>query len=189
VLFEKGDGTRVEVRSTSTRSTPTRVFISKDQNFEVLRGAEGQIHVYMPQGWRIFRPDIQGWYVLTEQNVLTAVTTEESPMIDDATLAQEIVNRLNALVMSNPEIRTDIGKLIDTRIAVSEATAGHPTIQAIPIQEKEKSVYGLGFLGLLNGIVGVIPQGRLFGLGYIAAVYDEAGSLVRFRLTETPKIA
>lgn len=42
-----------------------------------------------------------------------------------------------------------------------------------------------GFLGLLNGIVGAIPnEGSLQGWGFIAAVFDDAGRLQHFRRTD-----
>lgn len=88
--------------------------------------------------------------------------------MNDSRLAQELVNRLNAL-LTNEDTRADIQSLLDRRVPCSDATVAHPTIQ----------VDGLtfGFLGLLNGVVGVKPGGSS---GYVAAVYDDSGKLTKF---------
>lgn len=88
----------------------------------------------------------------------------------DTELADEIIARLNNLIQHS-EVRQDVSKLIETRIPCSEATQNHPTIQAGE---------GLGFLGLLNGIVGVIPDGKKEGWGYITAKFDDQGKLTQF---------
>lgn len=99
-------------------------------------------------------------------------------MRSDSDLADEVIARLNALIQ-DPNIRADLEKLINERIAVSKETIDHPTIQVAADSNT------LGFLGLLNGIVGTITEGRLKGWGYIAAVYDDSGKLERFRRTDT----
>jgi hypothetical protein len=92
-------------------------------------------------------------------------------MMNDKDLAEEIVARLNRL-LKDVTIHKDIEKLIETRISVTPETCNHPTIQVYNTQ--------LGFLGLLNGIVGVIPSGRREGSGYIGAQFGEEGNLVGF---------
>ncbi len=98
-------------------------------------------------------------------------------MRSDSDLADEVIARLNALIQ-DPNICVDIEKLINVRIGVSEQTIAHPTIQVAAESDT------LGFLGLLNGIVGTISEGRLKGWGYIAAVYDDANHLTGFRRTD-----
>lgn len=79
----------------------------------------------------------------------------------DQELADEIIKRLNKLC-EDPDVRADIGRLIETRIPVSRAAAEHPDIQMYDGK--------LGFLGLLNGLIGVRPHN---GMGYIAARFNE----------------
>jgi hypothetical protein len=86
-------------------------------------------------------------------------------------LADEIIKRLNLLI-NDPNIKNDIEKLINTRIKVSSETCNHSTIQV--------DVGSLGFLGLLNGIVGTLEHGSKQGWGYISAEFDDDGKLVKF---------
>jgi len=95
--------------------------------------------------------------------------------IPDDRLANEIIARLNILI-EDPEVRKDIDALIEARVEVSETTADHPLIQ---VSEGGR----LGFLGLLNGIVGLIPEGSKAGWGFITAICDDDGKLVRFTRT------
>jgi hypothetical protein len=96
--------------------------------------------------------------------------------IDDVDLADEIIGRLNALI-GDPPIRNDVHALIQQRIEVTQACREHPTIQA--------SSGRLGFLGLLNGIVGAVVDGQYDGYGLIAAVIDDqTGQLVKFVRTD-----
>lgn len=91
----------------------------------------------------------------------------------DIELADEIIARLNNLIQHS-EVRQDVSKLIETRISCSKATRDHSTIQAGE---------SFGFLGLLNGIVGVIPDGKKEGWGYITASFDDKGKLTQFGRT------
>jgi hypothetical protein len=95
----------------------------------------------------------------------------------DRELADEIIARLNKLI-EHPDIRRDVAALIEQRVTCSQVTYEHPTIQA--------SSALLGFLGLLNGLVGADPELKdtRVGWGYITACYDEAAELVRFELTK-----
>lgn len=89
-------------------------------------------------------------------------------------LATVIVTRLNAL-LSDPDVRQDIQKLIETRVSCSKATKDHETIQ---IGDGEE----LGFLGLLNGIVGRRDTKPYEGWGHISAVFGDDGRLETFAL-------
>jgi len=91
--------------------------------------------------------------------------------MNDAYLAEEIIQRLNRLIQ-DPNVRDDIGKLLEVRVNASPETCNHPTIQ---VQSDL-----LGTLGLLNGIVGSINSGSKQGWGYIAAVFDDNGVLKIF---------
>jgi len=101
-------------------------------------------------------------------------------MESDSDLADAVIARLNAIIQ-DPAIREDVGRLVEERILVGEQTAAHPTVQ---VQQNAAGDSVLGFLGLLNGVVGTIAEGRLKGWGYIAAVFDDAGRLERFRRTD-----
>lgn len=65
--------------------------------------------------------------------------------MNDAELADEIIARLNKLI-ENPDIRSDIGRLIEKRIACSKATLEHPTLQAV----EDGFPAGYSSLGLLG---------------------------------------
>lgn len=71
--------------------------------------------------------------------------------MNDSDLADVLIDRLNKLI-EDPAVREDVGRLIETRVPCSDATLKHPTIQA---QEGAPDSMGtVGFLGVLNGIVG-----------------------------------
>ncbi len=119
--------------------------------------------------------------MLTESSESWGVLPEllaDQPTLSNEALADELITRLNGVLTSDPEVRTDISRLVETRIAVSETTGSHPTIQV--------STPGLwlGFTGLLNGIVGTVPEGRFQGWGFIAAKYDDDEKLVKFVRTD-----
>ena len=104
----------------------------------------------------------------------------------DEELAKEIVKRLNALIQHR-DVRMDVAELIEMRILATVTTAEHSTIQVV--EEGADLDSKVGFLGLLNGIVGTRPQGKG---GYISAYFDDSGNLTEFRLTSThsmPKFA
>ena len=89
----------------------------------------------------------------------------------DKVLADTLIARLNKLC-EDPEVLRAVGSLLELEVWVSERVADHPTIQVGPGNR-------LRFLGLLNGILGSIPEGRFAGWGHVAARYDE-GKLVGF---------
>lgn len=97
----------------------------------------------------------------------------------DAVLADELIARLNSIVVDGA-VRDDVAALIAQRIACSSQTALHRTIQ---VGQSSK----LGFLGLLNGIVGIIPSGDKEGWGYIAANYEHE-QLIGFVRTDSKEI-
>lgn len=101
------------------------------------------------------------------------------PGITNDELADNIILRLNGLV-KDPDIREDIHELIEARQPCSTASAGHPTIQTVSDQSEAANPL-LGFLGILNGLVGAMPDGPKAGCGYIAAVYDDADELTGFQ--------
>lgn len=118
------------------------------------------------------------------------------PHVDDPALADEIIVRLNRLC-EDPEIRADLCRLIETRVECSAATFAHPSIQAQPVNptKQMRSIEmgpepagTVGFLGVLNGLTGVIPEGRLKGFGYIAAVFDDDMKLERFCRTDHDRV-
>lgn len=77
----------------------------------------------------------------------------------NAMLADILIERLNKLI-EDPAVRADISALIETR-----------------------------GLGLINGLVGVIPDGPRKDWGYIAADFDDENKLVKFLRTPMPKDA
>lgn len=101
----------------------------------------------------------------------------------DEALADQIIARLNDLV-SDPNVRADLGALIEMRVPCSETTCNHPTIQVHAAGPGDKSGT-FGFLGVLNGLVGAIPEGHVkAGWGYITAVFSDDGKLEGFQKTK-----
>lgn len=62
--------------------------------------------------------------------------------------AKELVEKLNIL-LENRDVARDIGKLIDTRVPCSDATANHRHISTYDGEDGPR----LGVLGLLNGLL------------------------------------
>jgi hypothetical protein len=119
------------------------------------------------------------------------------PTIANHALADELIKRLNALC-HNSDVRKDISKLIDARVVCSEATLNHPTIQASGPDRNglcECGAYGgpgcslckpqVGFLGVLNGLVGTIGgTGPRALWGLITADCEDDGTIIRFQRTK-----
>jgi len=105
---------------------------------------------------------------------------EQETLANDALLAKEIIRRLNRLI-ENKDVRKDLSDLIENRIPCTDTTLRHPTIQTQTIEGSPH----IGFLGMLNGIVGVIPEGPRQGYGYIAGTFDgpDNEDLTGFRTT------
>ena len=92
--------------------------------------------------------------------------------MNDIELADEIIQRLNKLI-GNEAVREALERLSLMRLELpDDSLAKHTTIQVL---QKEGEL-SLGFLGMLNGIVGSIEGGDLDKCGYIAAVYDKPES-------------
>lgn len=109
-------------------------------------------------------------------------------MSKETELADLLIERLNMLI-ANDDVRKDIEALIATRIPCSQTTLDHPTILAgWPTSAQDAGMPPtFGFLGLLNGIVGALPDGPRVGWGYITAFYDAEGEehrLKRFGRTD-----
>lgn len=112
----------------------------------------------------------------------------------DRELAVEIVHRLNKLMepVDDTEeakkmadsVRRDIGRLLETRIACSNATSTHPTIQCVT-DPADPTHFLFGALGLITAISGTIPEGPRKGWGHIAAEFDDDGTtFLRFCITK-----
>ena len=106
-------------------------------------------------------------------------------LMDNSDLANTLIERLNSLI-SDPDVRKDISTLIEHRIPCSAATLDHPTIQAsVPARAADGTMGApsMGILGLLNGLVGVIPDGPKKGWGFITAEFDD-DALEKFSRTK-----
>ena len=123
------------------------------------------------------------------------MTTHLKIHIGNEELADALIDRLNKLI-EDPAVRKDIGNLVDKRVFCSEITLNHPTIQASG-QDRgglcECGAFGgmctfctptFGFLGVLNGLVGTLPDGPRKGWGYITAEFDDNNDLMHFQRTK-----
>lgn len=97
----------------------------------------------------------------------------------DTELADALIARLNEII-ADPEVRADVHRLLGARVPCRQPTIDHPSIQAHIVDGEDPTI---GFLGLLNGIVGTMPNGKRAGWGYIAAVFDDQDQLLRFERT------
>lgn len=99
-------------------------------------------------------------------------------------LAEVLIHRLNDLLADEPTLGETLGRLIAMRVVCSRSVAAHPTIQAAT----EDSGFNVGFLGILNGMVGAIPKGQhREGWGYVMAVLEQDGSVSSFINTKYQK--
>lgn len=96
----------------------------------------------------------------------------------DEELADEVVARLNALLESGagPALATLCGAWIPV-----DLDPEHPTIQ---VDVHPGGATRVGFLGMLNGLVGAIPSGPRAGWGHVAARFED-GRIVRFERTDS----
>lgn len=111
---------------------------------------------------------------------------------DDIRLADELIERLNALVTQTPNLGALLGILLQKLVVMSDPfgyIAHHPTIQVYgPGEDAPGDDFdvipelsaGVTPLGLLNGIVGTIPDGKREGWGYIAAIREDDGRISGF---------
>ena len=103
--------------------------------------------------------------------------------MDDKTLAEELVQRLNSLI-SEEGVRRSVGQLLQIGVKASQECIKHPTIQCSIMQEATYVVECVRFLGLLNGVIGRSSERT----GYIAAEFEQDEGknltrLVRFYVT------
>lgn len=98
--------------------------------------------------------------------------------MEDITLAKELIKRMNALI-ENPDVREAFGVLLKARTPLPNDSIGpHPTIQVLRSSEDDIS---LGFMGMLNGIVGaILDEGPQKGWGHISYALDDDGKLRGF---------
>lgn len=76
--------------------------------------------------------------------------------------------------------REAIERLVETRVLCSEKLADHPTVQVHCINGSSS----VGFLGILNGLLGTFGDGPKKGWGKITAVFDDENKLISFKKTE-----
>jgi len=94
----------------------------------------------------------------------------------DSELADLIIERLNKILDYD---KNAISNLLSTRVLCNQAIADHPTVQVL----FTGSVTKVGVLGLINGLVGVIPEGKYKNWGYITAEVDDDDNILYFRKT------
>jgi hypothetical protein len=88
-------------------------------------------------------------------------------------MADQIILQLNAMLLLDHEA---VEALVEHRVHCNKALSEHPTTQV--------AGENIGMLGILNGVVGTIPTGPRKGWGFITAVFDDDGKLIRFIRTE-----
>ena len=104
---------------------------------------------------------------------------------DDDSLAVELVNRFNAMIAEEPAVGVAIGLLLSARVRLPDETLrGHPTIQVCSLEDGpvDNGPIEVGFMGMLNGVVGALTEGKRKGWGHIAAIVEEGGHVSGFRL-------
>lgn len=93
----------------------------------------------------------------------------------DEEFADALVLRLNEMI-EDPDVREDIGNLMDQGVLVSETTLHHTTIQCC-VDDPEQP--RLRLLGLLNGLTGSKEP-------LITAVFNDDDYLESFERTGAP---
>lgn len=102
--------------------------------------------------------------------------------LDAADHADLIIERLNEILGHDSEA---LEALIEARVPCNASMRDHPSVQVSVDGEQAR----VGFLGVLNGLVGTIPSGEKEGWGYIAASFDDdTGKLLRFVRTDRPDV-
>lgn len=93
-------------------------------------------------------------------------------------LADLLIKKLNNFLEYDTKA---ISHLVETRISCNEKMAGHPDIQ---VQVRDLDLPMVGFLGILNGLVGSIDESAKKGYGLISAVVEADGSVSKFERTK-----
>ena len=102
--------------------------------------------------------------------------SEAPSHMTNADFARELLARLNGL-LADPDVEPFIRELVAHRIPVTQAVTDHPTIMVDGSGEQHRA----GLLGLLNGLCGVVTEGKREGWGYIGAEFKKpGGALARF---------
>lgn len=96
-------------------------------------------------------------------------------------LADYMIEKLNEFIKLDKSAMT---RLTKTRVGCGENFANHPTIQVHERKIESSVSCEVGFLGMLNGMIGVIDTGPKIGYGLITAVFDEEGCLINFFRTD-----
>ena len=99
-------------------------------------------------------------------------------------LADLLIQRLNEIAKVDPDA---MAALIKTRVPCNDAMLHHPTVQVARQVGASDDAFEIGFLGILNGIIGVIAEGPRKDWGHIAVVMDHDGTFIRFERTENIK--
>ena len=102
--------------------------------------------------------------------------------IRDEDLADNIILRLNEL-LTDKGLAKDICDLF-ARGVPARVTTDHPTVRLLVRSDSAGPYHVLNALGLINGFIGAVPSGYKQGWGYITAVEDDHGNIVRFERTE-----
>lgn len=97
---------------------------------------------------------------------------------EEMALANRIIGSLNEYLGLDQEA---MASLVEFRVPANDSLLNHPSVQ---VAVDEGSSPMVGILGILNGILGVIPGSQV---GYITAVFDDQNNkLLRFELTKLP---
>ena len=114
-------------------------------------------------------------------------TINANPEADRA-LAAELVDRLNQLI-EDEDIKRLIEVMIEERVSMSLGIMDHPTIQ-VGIVNNFFPMPQVGFLGLLNGLVGTTHDKTGNRMGYIQAHWSDEvhPRLIRFELVQKEKM-
>jgi len=110
-----------------------------------------------------------------QKKVITKARNDEN-----RELAAKLVERLNAMLASSPDMPAFFGKLINQKVAVTNSIVDtHNVFCTID----NNNCQCAGFLGVLNGLIGPIGEGAYTGMGYIAALTNKDGGVERFELS------
>ncbi len=112
-----------------------------------------------------------------QTNADVGITKRLTPHEANENLADILIGRLNHLLECEPSLGETFGLLIRTRVTCSDSVRDHETIQV----SVEEGCNYVGFLGMLNGIVGAIePSHEKAGWGYVMAIIEKDGTVSGF---------